>query len=60
MKSILDKIKSIAVKEGWDTLPKDSPENKVFKLSDVIEDYPIVIKQAPKIKKTTKTKKKGK
>lgn len=64
MKSILDEIKAIAVKEGWHTLPKDSAENKVFNLSDVIEDYPVVAEEAPKVakpvKKTTKSKKKGK
>jgi len=63
MKSILDKIKEIAAKENWHTLPTDTAENKIFKLSDVIQDYPEVTEEKPepkKAKKTTKTKKKGK
>lgn len=67
MKEIID----IALQQGWDTLPKDAPERKVYELAkaekpanEFLEDRvnEIIEKPEPKKKPVTakKPKKKGK
>lgn len=54
----MQKIIEIAQAEGWDTLPHDSPEHRVFALAATT---PVVKEEKPEPKKAKKTtKKKGK
>ena len=61
----IEKIKELAIKENWHTLPKDSPEHRVYELAQtpVIEnkiDEGIVKPDVPKPVEFNKPKKKGK
>lgn len=62
----MENILQIARAEGWDTLPADSPENKVFKLAlgsepkadPEVELKEVVVKKAAKKTSTKKKRKK--
>lgn len=53
----MNKIIQIAKAQGWDTMPKDSPEYQVFSIAS---EPVAVVEEKPKTKKKSKTKTKRK